>query len=105
MLAEDPEVGGLSLIDEPTSQTLKALLEKDSMDTIRRIWGSGPEETIVTQRLFEHFRRRKYDSAAPERHHTVQLEADVQREWRAIIRKKLYAEQDKDDPGMGTGCG
>jgi SIR2-like domain len=97
-LAHDPRVDGTALLAKPTTETIKDLLEHDSIDTICRICGAGPEETIITQRLFEHFRKRRYDSSSPETHHSVELNSDIQREWRNIIRETLYAEAGKGDP-------
>ncbi len=98
MLAEHTRVEGKALLRRPTSETIKSLLEKDSIDTICRICGAGPEETIITQRLFEHFRKREYASLAPETRHTVKLNSDIQREWRSIIREALYAGAGTDNP-------
>ena len=89
-LAQNPRVKGEALLGRPTAETIESLLKTDSIDTICRICGAGPEETIITQRLFEHFRKRQYDSSPPDTHHTVQLNSDIQREWRSIIREALY---------------
>jgi hypothetical protein len=97
-LAEDPMVDGKGLLGRPTSETIKSLLEKDSIETICRICGAGPEETIITQRLFEHFRKRTYESSPVQDLHTVKLNSDIQREWRSIIRKILYADASEGDP-------
>ncbi len=95
-LAKHPSVQGTALLGRPTSDTIKSLLEKDSIDTICRICGAGPEETIVTQRLFEHFRKCKHASLSSSSHHPMKFNADIQSEWRSIIRETLYA-------GAGTG--
>ena len=64
---------------------------RHSRDTLARLLGAGPEETIVTQRLFEHFKARRDAAAEPAKHNTPALDSDIQMEWRNIIRQKLYA--------------
>jgi len=97
-LANDPRVEGNALLNRPTDETVKSLLEKDSIDTICRLCGAGPEETIITQRLYEHFRRCKYDSSPPDTHNKVKFNSDIQREWRKIIRESLYRDAESKDP-------
>ena len=97
-LAEDTRVDGKDLLGIPTSETIKSLLEKDSIDTICRLCGAGPEETIITQRLFEHFRKRQYASTPDETHRTVAFSSDIQRDWRSILREALYEGKDTLDP-------
>ena len=65
-----------------------------------RIWGVRLLKTAPpragapyrTEMLFEHYRKRCYDRALPDKHHTRELDYRITSEWRAIVRHHLYAE-------------
>lgn len=100
-VASDTRVAGQALLGDPSKETVKTLLDTGSYMDIVRLLGSGPEETIITQRLYEHFKSKQYRLADCDKHHSLQLNADIQRQWRAIIREKLYgADADASSDGI-----
>ena len=44
-----------------------------------------------TEMLFEHYKRRQYDTVVPDQHHSRQLDYRISADWREIVRKTLYA--------------
>jgi len=64
-------------------EEVRKLLENGLHEDAGRLLRCGPEETIITQRLYEHFKAAKYKSL-PQVQGSLGVNADVQREWRAI---------------------
>lgn len=91
MIALDPDVDGEKLLGRPTKEKVDHFLNNESRETIvKLLTGAGPEETITTQKLFEHFKKKKYEQEDPNEYHTQKLDAGIYRDWRQIIRNKLY---------------
>lgn len=97
LIAAHPAVDGMQILAVPTEESVKELCESGSYKDIVKLMGSGPEETIITQRLYEHFKK-QYKSAHQNEPYSLELIADIQREWRAIIREQLYGESDGAKP-------
>lgn len=93
LIAMDDRVTGEQLLGRPTEEKVDEFLQNESRDTIvKLLTGAGPEETITTQKLYEHFKRRRYQREDLQNHNTPKLESDIYREWKDIISEKLYKE-------------
>jgi hypothetical protein len=46
----------------------------------------------LTEVLFEHYKRKRYEAAVKTAHHTRQLDFQISAEWRELIRERLYAD-------------
>lgn len=66
-IAKDPDVGGEDLIDLDCS------------------------DTLLTQRLFEHYKARRYSEVSETERYTVRLDRRIRKEWRDIVHRQLYA--------------
>lgn len=90
-IASDSKVEGKKLLDRPLHESVDDFLKNESRETILRLLsGAGPEETITTQRLFECFKNNKYACSDPTEYYSPKLDASIYRQWRHIIRDKLY---------------
>jgi len=90
-IASDSEVEGKQLLDRPLHESVEDFIKNESRDTILSLLsGTGPEETITTQRLFELFKKKKYAFSDPSEYYSPKLDATIYRQWRQIIRDKLY---------------
>lgn len=72
-IAEDPDVSGEGFLDIVCSNT------------------------IMTQRLFEHYKARRYSDEQVSEHHTVLLDRQIRKEWRDIIHRQLYAQSPAEE--------
>lgn len=94
MIALDPDVDGEKLLGRPTQKRVDHFLDNESRETIvKLLTGVGPEETITTQRLFEYFKKKKYEQEDLNDFHTPKLDSGIYRDWRQIIRNNLYLEK------------
>lgn len=90
-IASDSRVEGHKLLDRPLHESVDDFLKNESRETLLRLLsGAGPEETITTQRLFELFKSKKYACSDPAEYYSPKLDAGIYRQWRQIIREKLY---------------
>jgi hypothetical protein len=93
MIAGDPRVQGTRMLGRPTKDTVQEFLENESREPLAAFFrGAGPEETVTTQKLFEHFKRKKYGEKPPQEYYDPKLDAEVHRDWKDIIRAQLYKE-------------
>lgn len=91
MVALDSKVDGEKLLGRPTEEKVDEFLKNVSRETIvKLLTGAGPEETITTQKLYEHFKRKRYKQEDPSMYNTPKLDTNIYREWKNIIRDKLY---------------
>ena len=98
LIADDPTVKGSHLLATPTEKTVREQLNNDNYEEVTRLFGNVPEETIITQRLYEHFKANRHESEPPDPKHILEWNADNQKEWRGIIREKLYGDSIKLKP-------
>ncbi|HUT30822.1 MAG TPA: SIR2 family protein [Sedimentisphaerales bacterium] len=90
-IASDSKVKGEKLLDRPLHESVDDFLENESRETILKLLsGAGPEETITTQRLFECYKKKKYACSNPAEYYSPKLDSSIYRQWRQIIRDKLY---------------
>jgi len=75
----------------PGWSKLNELIADDPKVNGRSLLKSTEDHTIITQRLFEHFKSKQYLSIEPENSNDPGINSDVHREWRNILRDKLYS--------------
>ena len=78
----------------PGWEDLVELLARDSRIGGVRLLKAAPPRAGApyrTEMLFEHYRKRRYDRTPPNKHHTREVDYRITSEWRAIVRRHLYA--------------
>lgn len=98
LIAENTRVKGIHILAIPTEKSISVLCEMRAYKDIINLLGKVPEATIITQRLFEHFKTTLKKLLPPKEHHTLETNADIQRKWRKIIREELYGSLDNVKP-------
>jgi hypothetical protein len=56
-------------------------------------------ETLLTQRLFEHYRNKVYENAGIERQHKPDFEREIRKGWKDIVYDALYQEVEEGKTG------
>ncbi len=77
----------------PGWNNLVELLARDSLMAVRLLKLAPPRAAAPyrTEMLFEHYRKRVYNRTSTNKHRTRELDYRITSEWRAIVRRHLYA--------------